>query len=124
MKSDIRTSIFTSAASEIAHRIGQDHVPHGLVVFDVASAAAEVAVQRLGDGLLEIGARDRRLRQALEQDLALVEKAGRAIAALKGEVGDKGLLQGESSPSLAWPSTVRIDLPSKLAAGTMQVGLV
>jgi hypothetical protein len=52
------------------------------------SSAAEVAVQRLGDGLLEIGARDRRLRQALEQDLAIVEKAGRAIAALKGEVAD------------------------------------
>ena len=53
-----------------------------------------MAVQRLGDGLLEIGAGDRRPRQALEKDLALVEKAGRAIAALEGEMLDESLLQG------------------------------
>jgi hypothetical protein len=39
-------------------------------------------------------ARDRRLGEALEQDLALIEEAGGAIAALEGEVGDEGLLQG------------------------------
>ena len=33
---------------------------------------------------------------------------------------DKGLLQAESWPSLAWPSTVRIELPSKLTAGAVQ----
>src|SRR5271170_6143321 len=83
-----------SAASEVARRIGQDHVAHRLVVFDVAGAAAEVAVQRQGDSLLEIRPRDRRLRQSLEQDLALVEKTGGAIAALESEVRNKSLLQG------------------------------
>src|SRR3984957_19663935 len=63
------------------------------MIFDVAGAAAEVTVKRLGYGLLEIRAGDRRLRQSLEQDLALVEKTRGAIAALEGELGDKSLLQ-------------------------------
>jgi hypothetical protein len=76
-----------------------------------------VAVERLGDGLLEIGACDWRLRQSLEQDLALVEETAGAITALEGEVGEamKAFCKMVSSPSLAWPSTVRIDLLSKLA---------
>src|SRR5580704_2952978 len=63
------------------------------MIFDVAGAAAEVTVQRLGNRLLEIGPGDRRLRQALEKDLALVEEARRAIAALEGEIINKSLLQ-------------------------------
>src|ERR1700738_3869679 len=63
------------------------------MIFDVAGAAAEVAVQRLGNRLLEIGAGDRRLRQALEKDLALVEEARRAIAALEGKIINESLLQ-------------------------------
>src|ERR1700722_17436119 len=63
------------------------------MIFDVAGAAAEVTVQRLGNRLLEIRAGDRRLRQSLEQDLALVEKTCGSIAALEGELGDKSLLQ-------------------------------
>ena len=38
-------------------RLGQDHVTHGLVIFDVTGTSAEVAVERFSDGLLEIGAR-------------------------------------------------------------------
>ena len=114
-----------SLLDEIACGIGQDHVTHGLVIFDVAGAAAQVAVERLGDGLLEIGARHTLLRQALEQNLALVQEAGGAIAALERKMGDETPFAGQmSSPSFAWPSTVRIVLPAKLAAGTMQVGLV
>ena len=36
----------------------------------------------------------------------------------------KAFCRAVSSPFLACPSTVRIDLPLKLAAGTTQVGLV
>ena len=81
-----RGIIATSAIGlrdEIASRIGQDHVTHRLVIFDVAGATAQVAVERLGNGLLEIRARHRLLRQTLQQNLALVQEAGRAIAALK-----------------------------------------
>ena len=80
-----------------------------------------MAVERLGDGFFKRGARHPFSRQPFEQRLTLVEKARGAVAALKGEVIDEGFLQGRE---LAWPSTVRIDLPLKLAAGTMQVGLV
>src|SRR5690349_16198591 len=78
---------------EIAFGIRQDHIPHGLVVFDVAGAAAEVTVERFGDGAFEIGALHRRLGQALQQNLPLVEEPRGAIAALEGEVPDEGLLQ-------------------------------
>ena len=83
-----------------------------------------MAIERLGDRLLEIGARHRLLREALEQYLALVDEAGGTVTALEREVLDEGLLQNGSSPFLACPSIVRIDLPSKLAAGTTQVGVV
>ena len=36
----------------------------------------------------------------------------------------KAFCSADSSPFFAWPSTVRIALPLKLAAETMQVGLV
>ena len=49
---------------EIAVRIGEDHVAHRLVIFDVAGAAAEMAVERLGDRLVEVGPRHRRLAPA------------------------------------------------------------
>src|SRR6185436_6324855 len=81
------------ARREIAFGIGQDHITHGLVVFDVSGTAADVAVERLGDGSLKFGTLHRRPRQTLQQDLALVEEASGAIAALKGEMLDKGLLQ-------------------------------
>ena len=83
----------TDRRDEIACRIGQDHVAHGLVIFDVAGAAAQVAVERLGNGLLEIGARHRLLRQTLQQNLALVQEARGAIAALERKVLDERLLQ-------------------------------
>jgi hypothetical protein len=94
------------------------------MIFDVAGATAEMAVERLGNGLLKVGARHAPLRQPFEQHLSFVEKTRGAIPALKGEMLDEGFLQDRSSPFLAWPSTVRIDLPLKLAAETMQVGLV
>ena len=109
---------------EIAFGIGQDHIAHGLVIFDVAGAAADMAVERLGDGV----SRDRRAppapSPALQQHLALVEEARGAIAALEREMLDEGLLQRRQFAVLRMPSTVRMDLPSKLAAETTQVGLV
>jgi hypothetical protein len=83
-----------------------------------------MAVERLGDRLFQIGARDALFRQPLEQHLGFVEKARGAIAALKGEVLDEGFLQSRKLAVLGMPSTVRIDLPLKRTAGTMQVGLV
>src|SRR4051812_50222102 len=53
-----------------------------------------MTVERIRDGLLQRLARDRCPRQALQQDLALIEEAGGAIAALKGEMRDERLLQG------------------------------
>src|SRR5207302_2020864 len=35
---------------QVALRIGKNHVAHGLVIFDVAGAAAEVAIERLSNG--------------------------------------------------------------------------
>src|SRR4051812_17104525 len=52
-----------------------------------------MTVERLSDGLLELGTGNRRFGQTLQQNLSLVEEAGRAIAALKRKVFDKGLLQ-------------------------------
>src|ERR1700712_979369 len=79
--------------NEIAFGICKDHVAYGLVVLDVAGAATEVTVERIGDSLLEFGAVDRRLGQTFQQDLALVQEAGRAIATLERKVRDKGLLE-------------------------------
>src|SRR3954468_11305881 len=70
-----------------------------------------MTVERVRDGLLQRRARDRCPRQALQQDLALVEKAGGAIAALKGEMRDEGLLQGRE---LAVPG-VPLDGADRLA---------
>src|SRR4051812_43699670 len=74
------------ALGQIASRIRHDHGAYGLVIFDVTGAAAQMTVERFGNRFLKIGARDRLLRQTLEQNLALVEEAGRTVAALKGEV--------------------------------------
>ena len=63
------------------------------MIFDVAGAAGEMAVKRLGDGFLDVGARHALLRQPFEQHLNFVEKARGAISALKGEMLDKGFLQ-------------------------------
>ena len=52
-----------------------------------------MAVERLGDGFLKLGARHALSRQTFEQHLAFVEEAGRAIAALKGKVIDESFLQ-------------------------------
>jgi hypothetical protein len=93
------------------------------MIFDVAGTT-QVAVEFLGDDLLEIGASDWRLRESLAQDLALVGETGGAITALEGEVGDEGLLQDRqlAVPGIAFNRADR--LAAKLAAGPMQVGLV
>src|ERR1700730_9159872 len=52
-----------------------------------------MAIERVGNGLLEIGARHRRLRQTLQQNLALVEESGGAVKALEREGCDENLLQ-------------------------------
>src|ERR1700730_7628109 len=52
-----------------------------------------MAIERVGNGLLKIGARHRPLRQTLQQHLALVEESGGAVAALEREVRDESLLQ-------------------------------
>ena len=49
---------------EIASGIREDHVAHRLVVFDIAGAAAEMAIERFGDGLLQLVTRHRRLSPA------------------------------------------------------------
>src|SRR5262249_52740544 len=78
---------------EIASRISKNHGTHRLVIFDVTGATAQMAIERLGDSLLEIRSRHRLLRQTFEQDLTLVQKTGVAIAALKCKMLDKSLLQ-------------------------------
>src|ERR1700736_6639796 len=87
--SRISSSLYLGARSivgrEIAFRIGQDHVPHRLMIFDVAGTAAEMAVERVGDGFLQLRALDRLFRQALQQHLGLVQEAGGAVAALERE---------------------------------------
>src|ERR1700741_1662963 len=52
-----------------------------------------MAVERVGDGLLEVCPRHRLLRQTLEQNLALIDEAGGTVAALESEVLDERLLQ-------------------------------
>src|SRR5215208_6524600 len=63
------------------------------MIFDVAGTAAQVAVERFGDDLFQVGTHHRLPGQAFEQDLAFVEEARGAVAALKGEVVDECLLQ-------------------------------
>ena len=63
------------------------------MIFDVTGAAAQMAVERFGNRFLKIGARYRLLCQTFEQNLALVEEAGRTVAALKGEMLDERFLQ-------------------------------
>src|SRR5262245_50870996 len=50
-------------------------------------------VERLGNGLLEVRSRHRLLRQTLQQNLSLVQKAGGAISTLKREMLDESFLQ-------------------------------
>ena len=64
------------------------------MIFDVAGATADMAVERLSDGFLKLGTCHRLFRQTLKQNLALVQKARGAVAALKGKMVDKSLLQG------------------------------
>src|SRR5262245_8276603 len=52
-----------------------------------------MTVERLGDGFLEVGSRDRLLRQTLEQNLALAQESGRTVAELERKMLDEGLLQ-------------------------------
>src|SRR6476661_3061542 len=78
---------------QIAFGIREDHVTYRLVILDVAGATAEVAIERLGNRSFEIGARHRLLRETLQQDLALVQEAGGAIAALERKMLDECLLQ-------------------------------
>src|SRR3954454_22733992 len=78
---------------QIAFGIREDHVTHGLMILDIAGAAAEVPVEGFSDGFLQLGACHRLLCQALQQDLALIQEAGGAIAALEREVLDEGFLQ-------------------------------
>jgi hypothetical protein len=42
---------------QVTLRIGKNHIAHRLMIFDVAGATAEMAVERLGNGILKIGAR-------------------------------------------------------------------
>jgi hypothetical protein len=108
---------------EIAFGIRKDHVSYRLVVLDVAGAAAKVTVERIGDGLLEFGAVDRRFGQTFQQDLALVQEAGRAIATLECKVRDKGLLERGKLAILR----MTLDGTDRLAVETpevTQVGLV
>jgi hypothetical protein len=78
---------------QIAAGIRQYHGAYRLVIFDVTGAATQMTIERFGNRFLKIGARDRPLRQTFEQDLALVEETGRAVAALESEVLDESLLQ-------------------------------
>jgi len=63
------------------------------VIFDVAGATAQVAVERLGDGFLEIRSRYRLLRQTFQQDLTLVQKTWSAIATLERKMLDESFLK-------------------------------
>src|ERR1700722_3671361 len=81
------------ALGQVALRIGQDHVADGLVIFDVAGATAQMAVERFENGFLELATRHRLQSQAFQQDLPLVQETRRAVAALKGEMLDERRLQ-------------------------------
>jgi hypothetical protein len=45
------------ALDQVALRVGENYVAHRLAIFDVTGAAAEMAVERLGNGFLKLGAR-------------------------------------------------------------------
>src|ERR1700686_239841 len=81
------------AGYQIESGIREDHVTHGLMVLDIAGAAADVPVEGLLDGFLQLSACHRLLCQTLQQDLALIQKAGGAIPTLECEVLDEGFLQ-------------------------------
>jgi len=70
---------------QIAAGIRQYHGAHGLVIFDVTGAAAQMTVERFGNRFLKIGARNLLLCQTFEQNLALVDEAGGTVTGLKGE---------------------------------------
>jgi hypothetical protein len=53
------------------------------VIFNIARASAEMAVERLGNGFFQLSACYRLLGEALQQNLTLVQEPGRAIAALE-----------------------------------------
>jgi hypothetical protein len=74
--------------------------------FEIGRLVTDLAAHRRQSETV-FAARDRRLVQTLDVALARAIAGGMAVHAV-----------------LAWPSTVRIDLPLKFAAGTMQVGLV
>src|SRR6267142_3886705 len=78
---------------QIAFGIREDHVTHGLMVLDIAGAAADVPVEGFRDGFLQLGAWHRFLCKTLQQDLALIQEAGGAISTLECEVLDEGFLQ-------------------------------
>src|SRR5450432_1423983 len=78
---------------KIALGISEDHIPHRLVIFDVAGTAAEVAVERVSDGGLQFRALDRLFRQTFQQYLGLVQEARGAVAALEREMFDEGFLK-------------------------------
>src|SRR5262249_5740077 len=82
-----------SSPREITSWIGLNHGAHGRVIFDVAGAAAQVPVERLGNGLLEVGPRHRISLQTLEQHLAFVQETRSTVATLEGKMRDKRLLQ-------------------------------
>src|SRR4051812_3492580 len=87
-----RMLLTISGRDEIASRVGQDHVAHRLVIFNVAGATAQMAVKRLDNGLLEVGTRHGIFCQALQQHLPLVQETRGAVAALECEMLDEGFL--------------------------------
>src|SRR5271165_4128445 len=60
---------------------------------NTTAATAQMPVECFSNRLLKIGPRHGFLCQTLKQNLALVDEAGRTVAALEGEVLDKRLLQ-------------------------------
>src|ERR1700687_476349 len=85
---------------QIESGIREDHVTHGLMVLDIAGAAADVPVEGLLDGFLQLSACHRLLCQTLQQDLALIQKAGGAIPHWNAKCSTKAFCRTESSPFL------------------------
>src|SRR5688572_27759349 len=102
------------------------------MILDVAGAAAQMAVECFRDGGLEIDARHRLPDKPLQKDLALVEEAGGAIAALEREVLDEGLLQGRElvAPGVTFDGADRLAVEicrrdhARRAGGAGPVGVV
>lgn len=63
------------------------------MILEVAGAATQMPVKRLGDPLFKARARHRRPGQLLEQHLPFIEKTGGTVTALEREMPDEGLLQ-------------------------------